>query len=375
MLRDKDTVYETNGVEQRDGDDMKRDLDSTADNAHGVNMRDIAKAAGVSVSTVSRALRQSKGVSNQLQREIADIAVRMGYDGPSKALANLSTKIYVLFPMDHSAHDTGGFYQEIITAIEKEFDHHGFPVELLFLERNADTVERIRMLSKLHEKVGFVLIGIDDPATLEIASDLPPILLVNASDPQMCVDSITPANKQGGYLATRHLIGLGHRRILHLTSLRRSTIRDRMEGYHAALTDFDCGYDPTLVIDLENMHAEDGADAVTRLLDAKALEFTAVFCANDLLAAGAVSALLRAGKSVPGDCSVIGFDNTRITARYKPGLTTIAVDLAELGKRGALRLLERMENPKMASLTMLIGCQLITRESTCAIRAASENEK
>ncbi len=344
---------------------MKQEPENTADESAGVNMRDIAKVAGVSVSTVSRALRQSKGVSDQLQREIADIAASMGYDGPSPALTKLATKIFILIPMEHSAKDAGGFYQEIISALEAEFDREGVPVELLFLERDIDTADRIRALAASHEKTGFVLIGVDDPGTMEVANDLPPMLLVNASDTQMRIDSITPSNKQGGYLATRHLVDLGHRRILHLTSLRRSTIRDRMEGYKAALADFGCAFDPALVIDLENLHAEDGAEAVTRLIAEDRFDFTAIFCANDLLAAGAVSALLRAGKSVPEDCSVVGFDNTRITARYKPGLTTMAVDLVELGKHGAWRLLERMENPNTASLTMYVGCRLIERESTC----------
>lgn len=353
---------------------MNRELEMTADETQGVNMRDIARAAGVSVSTVSRALRQSKGVSEQLQRQIAGIAASMGYDGPSTALARLSTKIFILIPMEHSANDAGGFYQEIITALEEEFDRGGIPVDLQFLERDADHAERIRTLSRLHEKTGFVLIGVDDPGILEIADDLPPILLVNALDPQMRVDSITPANKQGGYLATRHLIDLGHRRILHLTSLRRATIRDRMTGYRAALADFGIDYDPDLVIDLANLHVEDGATAVTRLLEENRLDFTAIFCANDLLAAGAVSTLTRAGKSVPEDCSVIGFDNTRITARYKPGLSTIAVDLVELGRHGAWRLLERLQNPGMSSLSMFVGCQLIGRESTCS-RRSGRNEK
>ncbi len=331
-----------------------------------VNMRDIAKAAGVSVSTVSRALRQSKGVSDQVQREISDIAASMGYDGPSSALAKLATKIYILFPIDFSSTDAGGFYQEIITALEEEFDNEGVPVEVVFLEHGADNAERIRTLSERHEKTGFVLIGVDDPRILEIAGDLPPILLANQTDPQMRVDSITPANQQGGYLATRHLLDLGHRRILHLTSLRRSTIRDRMIGYRAALADFGCDFDPDLVLDVENMHAPDGAVAIAKVLEEGKLDFTAIFCANDLLAAGTISALLRAGRKVPDDCAVVGFDNTRITARYKPGLTTMAVDLSELGHYGARRLLERMQNPNMASLTMLVGCQLIQRESTGA---------
>ena len=164
----------------------------TADETQGVNMRDIARAAGVSVSTVSRALRQSKGVSEQLQRQIAGIAASMGYDGPSTALARLSTKIFILIPMEHSANDAGGFYQEIITALEEEFDRGGIPVDLQFLERDADHAERIRTLSRLHEKTGFVLIGVDDPGILEIADDLPPILPGGDDWRRSCIPASAP---------------------------------------------------------------------------------------------------------------------------------------------------------------------------------------
>lgn len=343
---------------------MNSKLKTTADEMQSVNMRDIAKAAGVSVSTVSRALRQSKGVSSQMQREIASIAESMGYDWRSPSLSKLSTKVFILIPMDHSAKDAGGFYQEIITALEEQLDEEGIPVELLFLENGAENVERIKTLSKQHEKTGFALIGLDDPRILDMAKDLPPILLVNEFDPQMRVDSITPANRQGGYLATKHLIELGHKRILHITSLKRSTIRERREGYREALIDSDLEFDPALVIDLEDLHARDGSDAITRILNEKKLDFTGIFCANDLLAAGAISALTSAGKKVPDDFSVVGFDNTRITARHKPGLTTIAIDLAELGHHGARRLIEHMKNPSRSSLTMLVAGQLIEREST-----------
>ncbi len=262
----------------------------------GANLTDIARAAGVSVSTVSRALRGDSNIGAETKQRIASLAQEMSYQGP-KGRNVAQVHIDVLMYMSDFENASASFYQEIFEGIESVIDQTGYTTSLTLLEGKEKTFEQIEALKKeshIGER-GILLIGIDDEAVKKEASRLCPIVLVNSQDSLMQFDGVAPANARGGYLATRHLIQCGHTRILHLTNLERSTIRDRLEGYKQALVEFGIPFDKNLVVHTENMMPEGGAKAIREALESNMFEATAIFGANDLICAGAISALKTEG--------------------------------------------------------------------------------
>jgi DNA-binding LacI/PurR family transcriptional regulator len=330
------------------------------------NLADIAEAAGVSISTVSRALRGSGGVSSSTIKRVQDLANNLSYKARGRSAEAYQLNCLVSMALFET--DAAGFYREIIEGIEAEADDAGHPVTLTFLDAESDNVARILDMARDDCETGFLLVGIDDEQQRDAAASVGEIILVNASDVAMRYDGVTPANRRGAFLGTKHLIELGHRRIAHFTWSRRATIRDRFLGYQAALLDAGIIFDPDLVFEVRNLRPHDAADAARKALaSGKLQEATGIFCASDLVAVGVISALLGEGYSVPEDFSIVGFDNTRITARHEPGLTTLSVALPQVGRESVRRLIERIRNPDLVPMDIHVSCQLVTRKSTMAL--------
>jgi len=327
------------------------------------NQRDIARAAGVSVSTVSRALSNAGGISSEMRRRIAALATELGYaagDGRPPA-----TEITLFVAMNVFPTTASGFYQEIIDGIQEELDRLGVPMETIFIEGNRSGVDLVAARCADKAGSGVMLIGIDDPDVLGAAADnAGAALLVNGVDPLMRLDGVTPSNRRGAVQATKHLLGLGHRRIANITSLSRPTLRDRMDGFRSALQAAGVDHDPSLLIEIDKLEPELAYSATRKALLSGGIDATAILCGNDLVAAGAIRALAEQGLRVPDDYSVVGFDDTRITAHLKPALTTIAIDQGEIGRLSAARLIDRLRTPSLTPIDIHIGCNLVVREST-----------
>lgn len=332
----------------------------TARPGGGARLRDIAEAAGVSVSTVSRALRSGRGVDDDLRRKISELAEGLGY-----VARDTAPKIYTLLTLDLHARDAAGFYAEIIDAMNAEFARQGVPTELVFLRGSPDDAQRIRALAEDGRPCGFALVAVDDVDLIAAASEAGTVMLVNRYDPQMRFDCVAPDNRQGAFLATRHLVERGCRRIAHFTSLQRITIRDRLAGFRAALLEAGLPFEDDLIVDTSYMEPRPACDAALQAIDGGRLTgVDGIFCSNDLIAVGVIEAMAQRGLKTPEDIKVVGFDNTRITARYRPGITTMSVDLDALGRRAARQMLERFEDPSGPAIRQLIGCSLLQRETT-----------
>jgi DNA-binding LacI/PurR family transcriptional regulator len=146
--------------------------------------------------------------------------------------------------------------------------------------------------------------------------------------------------------------------------MTRPTIRDRHAGYRLALSDYGIPFDPELLFEVPSMRPSNGLQVARQALEEGRLDATGIFCSNDMLAVGVASAIDSAGLSVPEDFSIVGFDNTRVTARHRPSLTTLGVDLTEIGRQSVRRLLEHMHDPDLPPVEIQIGCNLIVRESS-----------
>lgn len=335
-------------------------------------MRNVAEAAGVSVGTVSRALRDEAGISAPVRERVAAVAEQLGYDRHRRVRSRVDAvpeggALVMVVAIELFTSDAGAFYRSIIDGIEDEADRRGLPLETVLI--GAGGAARLPRCGP--GPTGVLLVGIDAPDLVaEAAARFSAAILVNGQDPAMRIDGVAPANRRGAYLAAMHLLGLGHRRIAHVTALRRQTIRDRLDGYRAALAAAGVVEGPGLLIDLPQLHPEAAVEAMRNRLANGPLDATALFCANDIVAAGCISALSEAGLRVPDDISVIGFDNTRATLRIQPALTTIAIDTAEIARCAVARLLERLNTPDLTQSDVAVGCTLITRASTAAPKDA-----
>lgn len=324
-----------------------------------VTLHDVAKAAGVSVATASfvangkRDVRLTEGTRERVQQAIDELGYRP--NALAKNLASGSSK-FIGLVADSIA--TTPFAGQIIHGAQDEAWKHGLVLLVANTESN-EAVEKEAISMMLEHKVRGILYstwfhrGVEVPPALR-ESDF---VLVNCFSVAHDARAVVPNEVQGGRSATEVLLREGHRRIAFLNATTPLPARDgRLEGYREALEAAGIEFDPALVIS-RFPDQEGGFDAASDLLG---LGATAVFCYNDRMGMGLYDALRDRGLSIPGDMSVVGFDNQEVIAAHlRPPLSTVALPHYELGAVG-VRILLGLE--EAASITK-VECPPIERES------------
>ncbi|NJO84435.1 MAG: LacI family transcriptional regulator [Blastochloris sp.] len=249
-----------------------------------IQQREIADRAGVSVSTVSRVLNNVAGISDTLQRRVLEVAAELGYT-PAQPSLNGMLHTVSLFTNLPAAPLLDPFHADILSGVEAECRRHGVHLNIATVapapESTVFVIERIRQTST----EGLLLLSVDDRPLVEYVLGLDlPVVTINAEYPDLPIDSFLPDNRYGPMPAMRHLIAHGHRRILHMTHLRRRTIRQRLMAYRNALEEAGIAYDPTLVIELSSLEAEEAYTALVHMTKSGKLDATAIFCATDTVA-------------------------------------------------------------------------------------------
>jgi len=180
------------------------------------------------------------------------------------------------------------------------------------------------------------------------------------------VDSVLTDNARGGWLATRHLLDLGHRRIGCIAGPSDVTpSAERITGYRQALNESNVPVDEALVLKGDFQY-ESGYQAAHRLLSIDD-SLTAIFACNDLMAIGAISAAVEVGRQVPADLSVVGFDDVRLASFANPALTTVAQPKYEMGVVAATMLLERIHDLDVPPRRRVLDTKLIIRQSAAPV--------
>ncbi len=334
-----------------------------------VSIKDIAKAAGVSHSTVSRALSDSPLVSDETKARIQRLAQEMGYSPNTLARSLVTRQTYTVGVVVTTIADP--FVAEVVHGIEATAYDHDYTVILCnsgaVPEREIAAVEMLRS-----KRVDGVIVTSSRVGALYL--DLlerigVPIVLINNHNEESgrYTFTVTVDNRHGGYLATEHLIQLGHRRIAYVTApADHSSDLDRKAGYRQALTEHGIEPDPALIIP-GNGRADGGERALKTLVELSELP-TAVFCYNDMTAIGLIHAARQAGLSVPGDIAVVGFDDIPFARYFYPPLTTIAqpkVEMGQLAMKMALSLMNINEEEEGEELSnIVVQGELIVRAST-----------
>ncbi|MBN2304474.1 MAG: LacI family DNA-binding transcriptional regulator [Anaerolineae bacterium] len=330
-----------------------------------IPQRDIAERAGVSISTVSRVLNRVDGVSEDAQRRVWEAAANLGYEPGALITAPALQRVMLFRPWVKIALDP--FYAGILHGVEAACRRIGANLSYTAVDPTPENCVQFRESVQKHHPDGLVLVGMDDRDWLEdiLTLDLP-VVLVNAWHPTLQLDTIVPDNHTGPRLAVRHLIEHGHHRILHITCLQRPTLRHRYEAYRAALDEAGIPYDPALVLDMAdrfNMTTEGAYARIQQFLRASPPEFSAVFCANDATAIGVMRALQEAGRRIPQDVSIVGYDDSDMAPFLAPPLTTVRIEREELGMLAVQRLADRVANPGLTPIRVELATRLILRES------------
>lgn len=336
-----------------------------------VGLKDISREAEVAISTVSHVLNGTAPISVEVRGKVLDAAKRLGYLAKRQAKASIAAidTILLAVPRDTLPHsEVNLFSWTLLSALMRECERRGIRVIPTEVDTPGVDARRLVAEAQAARADGILVLNEDRRDFLRaLAQSGMPAVLINGEDFDMQVDSVTPGNRFAARYATDWLIGQGHRQILHLTWEGRTTVRRRRDGFMDAIAanglpvengqvQFSAGYLP-----------EYGAAAIRDWLDKHhgLGGITAVFCAADNLALGVMAELDRAGISIPGDVSLIGFDGVALGELTTPKLTTITVPLEQIGT-AALHLLEQRiidADTERAGHRLELGCRLTVRDS------------
>lgn len=324
-----------------------------------IGQAEIAHAAGVSVSTVSRVLTGAPGISDEVRGKVMKIAEDLGHP-VSVDVPRSRVKAAIAFLATGPDLLVGALYQTILEGIHEAAAPAGLQLSVALRERMGAIPDYLLE----DPDVGIFLIGLDpnEGALEQMGRAGRSVVLVNGLDPDLRFDAVAPANFFAGRLAARHLAALGHRRLLHLTTRQRWTLNRRAQGFASGVQDFapEAQVD---IIDLESLDAASVVAAADRLFADDRFQDAAILCGNDIAALTLIQALRSRGLHVPDDVSVMGFDDLPFAALCNPPLTTIRVDWRRLGREAVRLMLARYAEPESGAVQVQLGVSLVPRES------------
>lgn len=327
---------------------------------------DVAKLAGVSIATVSRVLNKTANVSSTVERRVLKAVDELSYR-PNKFARGLagssSDSIGVMVP---DLSET--FFGTLIKGVESVAMAHDMQVAVASGNRNSEDSKRAFEWLRRHSCDAQIIFNwsnnfqevqamVADTATVVMGLYVPELS-----------DSCIYLNEElGGALATEHLIEYGHRSIAHILYPVAVAMSSRTYGYRQALDRANLAFDPDLLVMADGFDEESGYQATERLLS-RGHRFTAIFAANDQLAAGALAALRNNGLSIPEDVSVIGFNNSTFTQFLWPPLTTVHQPILEMAQSACLLAIALLKGNSTKEVKRKFEPTLVKRASVARVK-------
>lgn len=312
-------------------------------------LRDIATASGVSVAAASLALNGRDGVSDETRRRVVAAAESLGYvrraDRPRRPARGFLGFVIEQLPFPVFADI---FYGEVVHGIDEEAHELGFSTGFTVVqgERPVEARAKVRQMLQGNRVRGLIVIGgsnLIDELVRELARQPVPLVLLDNYLLDLPLDGVEMDHKVGGYLATRHLIELGHREIGFIAGpAKYRTLGDRADGYRRALGDAGLPIDPELIAVPSGASGGKKGYHEMRDLLARPRRPTAVFAVSDKAAFGAIDAVREAGLRLPADLSLVGFDDVHEASLLDPPLTTISVPKRLMGRLAVRVLADRL---------------------------------
>jgi DNA-binding LacI/PurR family transcriptional regulator len=328
-----------------------------------VTLKDIAKEVGVSAMAVSKALNGKGGVSAATEKKIQEAVKRLGYRpniiAKSLRLANTKTLGVVVSDSSHS------FFASVIKGIEETAAREGYSIILCNTDQDHDK-EKKAISVLINKRIDGMLLAASMLTRVEDADYLKrfgiPFVFVIRRSESDDVDYVINDNVTGAYLMTSHLISNGSQRIYFINLYKGSPSgEDRLIGYKKALKENNIEYSPELIQNVKPQ-IEEGYLAMKKLL-AEEDDVSTVFCGCDVIAIGAIEAILETGRRVPEDIRVGAYDDIDFAAYLKVPLTTIRQPKYLLGEKATELLIEKIKTKNSVSKHIILDPELIIRRS------------
>ncbi|GLX77839.1 transcriptional regulator [Thalassotalea insulae] len=327
---------------------------------------EVSALAGVSLSSVSRVLNDHQHVSEKTKKKVMAAMQELGFrpNTVARSLAsNRSNCIGILVDELH-----GPFYGTMLSAIETELRQAGKHTIVAAGHSNEQSEqEGIDFLIDRNCDALIMLVdALSNDYLIKLSNSKTPFTVLNRQIPELEGNCFYLNNELGGYLATKHLIDNGHKQIAYISGpLSKQDATDRFNGHQRALQEAKLDYNPALFFEGDFL-IQSGRDGMNTLLKQKAC-FTALACANDEMAAGAMKATRDQGFNIPEDYSIIGFDNVFFTEYLYPQLSTVNFPIKDMAKMSSQWILKQVYKHKDIEITNLFQPTLIPRESVAKI--------
>lgn len=324
-------------------------------------IKDIAKLANVSHTTVSRALNNSPLIKEVTRKRIAEIAAQVGYVPNYNAKSLVMQRSYTigLFFTSIAKGTSSGFFSDTIRGVNSVID-----VEYNLFIRGIDDYAEY---SSIHHKRfdGIILMSqseADNKFIYHVVQQGIPIVVLNRQIEDRSIINIISNDREGAYSAGKYLIDCGHREIAIIEGVEgfKST-HERRDGFMKALIDHNIPVQNGFMV-RGNYDMQSGYKAMGELLDLEKPP-TAVFCSNDDMAIGAMKSVFERGLQVPGDISIVGFDDIGFSLFANPSLSTVKRPIEKISEQGARQILSLIKNPTENDGQISIETQFIERES------------
>ncbi|QHZ54816.1 LacI family transcriptional regulator [Brevibacillus sp. NSP2.1] len=326
---------------------------------------DVAKEAGVSTATVSKVINNTGKIGDKTKEKVLRVMEQLNYQPKTVASAprgKLSHSIGLLIP------DLANpFFAEFARSIEDCGRELGYSILICSTDfQKANELKHSAFL--IDKKVDGIIIisGSQDESFIKELLDkqIPTVIVNKELTTPLPIDSVSVDDFIGGYEATKHLLELGHRRICTIQLGELLLGKERLRGYKHALEEFEVKYEKTLTFfSSPNATIEESKQISLEILSAPQRP-TAIFAGNDILALGVIHAAMELGLSIPDDLSVIGFDNTVLSAMSNPPLTTMAQSIQDMGRLSINLLLEEIKGMQRNKQKIQLRPELVVRRST-----------
>lgn len=338
--------------------------DEVVSNKH-FNLEDIARLSGVSRSTVSRVINEHPNVSEKTRQRVLQMIDRYDFHPNLAARALVTQKLNVigiLIPHIVSKVFSDPFFPLLLQSITNTANQCGYSVTLWLtsIEDDNDNILGRVVNHRLMDGLIVASMVVDEPFIRKLDERGKPFVIIgspNQSDPH--VSYVDVENEIGGYLLTQHLITRGYQRIGHIPGLEKlHSSNDRQKGYLRAIQDAGLS---AVIAPPGNFTKDGGYRSMQYLLEQKV---DAVFCASDVMAIGAIEAIKAAGRCIPDDIAVGGFDDIHQAAVTNPSLTTVHQPITQLGEAATEGIIGILDGRVMAGFQQILPVELIIRQST-----------